>query len=486
MDPVTDSDPSAVQELSHSASISIDNVVYHGHDGGQSCASGIEQLTGFAGEGITYCLVVTNTGNTYLDRVKVDDTEISFLDTSTITMLAPGDSVTLYVPRTLDYSVENTANVQAMPVTPEGNLIDLEEVRDSDPSSVVLTTIADAQPSIKIENTVYLGHDYGGRCSTAGERATGEKDDDVVFCYKVTNNGETFLTNILISTNVSEVPDNSIGKLRPGEFEVVPFAYKIDGNITNMAVVTANPVMADLSDIPLLDDVSDSDPSGVLEVEKKSGPKDPYKPPTEPQKCMQNNYDDAGNDGELICAAKEVFLEEVTSDVTSCVEGQMFNATIEASIRLVSARYDVGWYIATDGGDSLDGTCVINGFQENHTYTVVESAGSTDEIGYVAWQSDLNSTVDNCGDVFTAGGGSNVDTPILVNVPITCTDENDDGNMDFSICFTWRTEETDGLCQLEDGLSVIPGETEACFCTRYDVPTITVVEPNDDEITPCR
>lgn len=488
-DDVSDSDPSSVTELAREPSVEVENTVYHGHDEGKSC-QGVEKVIGTLGDLVTYCFEVTNTGNTFLNEVKLSNTELSFTDTTTIEVLAPGQTITVPFESKVLYELANTVKVEAKPVSQDG--IPLEGtgiVMDSDVSEVSVYT-GDLRASISIQNTVYQGDDFGAQCATAGEIAAGAFGENVVFCYKVKNTGQTFLNTIRIATDVSEIPDNSIGILAPGEFELVKFVDQIEGNMTNTAIVTAKPVNGDGSSLPDMDDVTDSDPSSVITVKTKgdirSTEKEPYKPPGDPTGCMQDNYDKKGLDEDLVCATQDIYLEDLTSEVASCVIGDEITLDIDATIRLSSTRYDVGWYVATDGGDSLTGTCVVNGFQDPNEYKVLQGPKSSTDVGYVSWEEDIK-TNDSCGDVFLGPDTTGyINTPVLVNTTVVCSDANDDGNLDISLCFTWRTAETDEKCTLTDGETVVPGSAEACYCTRYDVPTVSIEDPPDDYVAPCR
>jgi hypothetical protein len=209
--------------------------------------------------------------------------------------------------------------------------------------------------------------------------------------------------------------------------------------------------------------------------------------------CMQTNWEDAGNKQNLVCRAKEVYLESVTSSRLSCNLGATVKLNLTAVIHFNAARYDPGWYVATDGGDALRGSCDINGLVEGYHNYVVSDGGKT--VGSVKWNSDFKGGNDKCGDVLIdGGGGADISVPFIRNVDMKCVDENNNGNLDFSVCFSWRVPGSDEFCTLSrtdprtkgTEADLYPGTPSKCFCARYDVPTITVVKPTSpDVINPC-
>ena len=349
-------------------------------------------------------------------------------------------------------------------------------------------------PNIQISNAVYLVGEDGASCDTAVEFVAADNGEGVVYCFTVTNTGFTHLNNIVLNDEELSFTQSSFGVLAPGESASVTHSSTISENLTNTAVVSANPVFPDGSDMPDQDDVSDSDPSAVsilVDDDDDTDDDDNEKDGTKPFNCLQHSYvDDAVNDDDLICTTKEVFLESIsTAEPISCTLGEMVNVTLSASIHLESSRYDLGWYVAADDGDALEGFCVVNGLQEGYEYNVVEGPGSTTEAGFVSWDADSAAGgSDSCGDVFLDGqqGGGNIDgVPFVVNKALRCSDENEDGNMDLTVCFTWRLEDTDDFCTLADSnpltqnklADLYPGNNSMCYCASYDIPTITVVTP---------
>ena len=113
----TDDDTAEVDEVA--PAIGVDKTVYAGHDAGASCA-GSESVAGVNGDAVTYCFAVTNTGDTDLADVAVDDADLG-IDQGDMTVLS-GDlspvwrrrrSVELFYETTIDGDLVNTATVTA-------------------------------------------------------------------------------------------------------------------------------------------------------------------------------------------------------------------------------------------------------------------------------------------------------------------------------------------------------------------------------------
>jgi hypothetical protein len=278
--------------------------------------------------------------------------------------------------------------------------------------------------------------------------------------------------------------------LAPGASKLIPFPKTINGNITNNVVVTANPCLSTGADISGAQDVTATDPSEVAEApphdgDTKSGDKNPYSPPGGPQGCIHDKWKAAGKTDELVCATKEVYLDSLASDKPlKCSQGEPITITINATLRIAGPRRDLGWYVATDGGDALDGQCVVNGLQKGNAYPIMDIDKGTKSVGSVAWGTDQKADGDQCGDVFVeSASGAHMLTPFVVSTTLPCTDDNEDGVLDLAVCFTWRTDANNGACTLSDNIPGAP--TGGCFCTRYDVPNVEVETPPGDVIAPC-
>jgi hypothetical protein len=208
--------------------------------------------------------------------------------------------------------------------------------------------------------------------------------------------------------------------------------------------------------------------------------------PTDPQSpdfnCMEDNWFKAKgkNGGGLVCAAKEVTLVDIQTERSVCREGEMFPIDFNATVKFNTARYDAGWYVALDGGDAMTGTCKMKYLKDNgeDPKVIFDAPDSDIAVGQIRWDNDFKGKNDVCGDVFMNSGGGGVlqHMNIAKEVRMMCTDKNDNGNMDFGICFSWRQPGRDDTCDPE---MLYPGSPSKCFCTRYEIPQITVEKLND-------
>jgi hypothetical protein len=251
-----------------------------------------------------------------------------------------------------------------------------------------------------------------------------------------------------------------------------------------------------------------------VQGDSRSGDKVPYTgdtpDPDTPTKCMQEHWNDAGFTKDLVCRKREVYMGKLSSARATCKEGDKIKVTVDSSIHFHSDRYDSGWFVAVDGGDALVGSCVLKTLFPNQNYNVIADDDicnpSCDpdmtSVGTVTWNQDPYSLAngkepaDKCGDViFNGGGGGQIpDYPLLVDIEIACVDDNSDGNLDVSICTTWRSDKSDGFCTYDDDdpatqgdlADTYPAHPLQCFCARYDVPSITVIKKTSDTVvSPC-
>jgi hypothetical protein len=423
-------------------------------------------------------------------------------------------------------------------------------------------------PGIKVHNSVYAGKDFGMGCGRLGKKSVADSTKaPVIYCFEVVNTGNTRLNNVVLTNSeLNGFFDNSIHHLEPGESKIVPFIHELMGDLVNNVVVSAIPVLPDGTPIENFGTIKATDSSEVIDViartrKLKGDSASKYASPvTGLNDCIQKQWEESGNAGELICATRDVVsLGAVAAQEKSkCVAGYTATVTIDASVIVaVNTLYDLGWYIDTaPQGDSMQGdTCIVNGLIEPNEYSVVNAKHPTVPFGDVKWGTNLGSADDDntgfnnadlddkliaaggqlskkknddrkkkrkqrrlnpipgndngdgddafsgnddtvggmdngdgdeCGDIYIHGEDEAlIKMPIAVEVTLACEDANEDGNLDFPICFTWRLN---GAAECTFGTNLPEKNTGGCFCTRVDLPNVHVIEvitPPVNDTAPC-
>ena len=268
---VTATNPLEVGLIPFKPNIFINNTVYLGTDGkGAKCgtAAALEKVTDIYGSKVTYCFIVTNTGDTWLNTLSIQNRAINY--TATISgIMAPGEKRTLFAEKLLYQDLDNMAIVMGNPVLSDGlPITGSTRVVNQDPSAVKKLTFI---PSIKVENTVYLGKDGGKKCGTieAVEFVTDYYDKPVTYCFKVKNTGETSLKSVELVDNELGYSNKTIGTLASGNYTMLFLEKKVATSLSNMANVTGKPAMADGRDLLDLSPVKCADPSQVALKDNK-------------------------------------------------------------------------------------------------------------------------------------------------------------------------------------------------------------------------
>jgi uncharacterized repeat protein (TIGR01451 family) len=156
---------------------------------------GSELVTVLSGAPVTYCYAVTNTGDTAIGSVVVDDGGV----TIAIGDLAPGQSGngSAGVIATADTSTAATASGTT---TATGTPV------SSPPDAAGVDVIS---PALAIEKTASTG----GTCP-GSELITVLSGAQVTYCYKVTNTGDTAVSGVVVNDSGAAV---TLGDLLPGQ-----------------------------------------------------------------------------------------------------------------------------------------------------------------------------------------------------------------------------------------------------------------------------
>lgn len=479
-------------------SILVANTVYKGQNDGASCNDTTiakELVSDVAQTLLTYCYNVTNTGNTWLKSPVIENPSlVATHKTPDTYLLAPGESYYVYfdvnqdsgkTPVKITGSLRNVATVTGTAVWKTGALIDsrTNSVRNSDPSEV---RVVEYSPGVDISNTVFVGD---GDCASKGaETALGGLGAPITYCFLITNIGNTYLRQIMV-TNPNTKPtfaNTRTELLPPGGSYLLTLNSTLDSNYTNDVSVIATPALPDGTILTQFPKTEDTDPSSIVALIRKMTSRSTERElPNKPTECMTPHWRDGGGRTDLICRANDITITSIKTERRTCVEGENVTLTAEAKLLFKTTLYDAAWFVALDGGDAKLGKCILKGLSPGNDYTVLDPSESGETVGAVAWNSDALGGNDECGDVLIEGGGGLVKASFFSNVTMTCTDTNNDGNMDFSVCFSWRSASTDGFCTLSNnhektrGLlaDAYPASNMKCRCVRVEIPTVTVDKP---------
>lgn len=358
----TDDDTAEVEEVN--PAIDIQKTVLAGHHNRNACP-GSELVIGEDGDAVTYCYVITNTGDTYLNNFVFVDADLGITRTLPF-LLPPGAIITGTMQTIINGDLVNTGSVTANPVDENGEDIpNVGDVSDDDTAEVQVVAAA-----IQIENTVYAGHNDGAFCP-GGELVAGDLGDPVTYCFVVTNTGDTHLNGIQISDNDLGIKLSSDVLLAPGASVTLHVESTINGDLVNTAVVTANPVNETGQDLPNVDDVSDDDTS---EVEKNT-----------PDINLQTTVY-VGHDSGAGCPGGELASGVTGSNVTYCfvvtnTSGETLdNITINDSTLAITQDQ----MTLLSGGSSLaPGETLVYYYQTTITNELINTATvtATDEGG---------------------------------------------------------------------------------------------------------
>jgi len=208
-----------------------------------------------AGETATYDIVVTNTGNVDLTDVVVTDTlKGTFVQSPEIGNLKVGESKTLSyqyrIPKDAKGIVNNIAIAEGKtPPTKENP--DGIPVKSEDDEDIV---VIGSNPSIHIEKYA--------------DKQIVKPGDEVTYTLEVKNDGDTDLTDVVITDDHFELENGTIGELKVGETKLITYVATIPENIQigdkipNVATVTGKEVVT--PDQPI--DPDDPTPAEPKEV----------------------------------------------------------------------------------------------------------------------------------------------------------------------------------------------------------------------------
>jgi hypothetical protein len=183
--------------------------------------------------------------------------------------------------------------------------------------------------------------------------------------------------------------------------------------------------------------------------------------------CVQDQalLDNDPNNNNLQCTANDVTIAKynILNGVTSCIAGE--DVTVELQAEVVGgsqARYDIGLFIALDGGTGLTGLCSRDFLTP--TATVGGSTNLTSGVGPFL---NLENNADKCGDVQQ----NQLNLRNLQTITIKCEDEDNDGILDVGSCISWENQDDVTCTSL---LQTIPGAQSKCRCEPVQIGNVVV------------
>ncbi|MEZ5525143.1 MAG: hypothetical protein R3E62_09335 [Pseudomonadales bacterium] len=160
------------------------------------------------------------------------------------------------------------------------------------------------------------------------------------------------------------------------------------------------------------------------------------------------------------CTANDVRISRINvlDGPTQCEEGKLVTIdSLEAEVLGgAKQRYDIGMYLALDGGDAKSS---VSGANDGCRRDILNPAGVNLE------QDDA---ADMCNDIEQGV----TETKPLANLEIECQDTDGDGFLDVGTCLSWDNNAKDTCVDVND---VVPGTPSKCRCEPIRVGDIVVI-----------
>ncbi len=284
LDPVSDSNDAGVDVpvVVPVASVVLEKTVLAGDAAVCPGVEGTDELVvDDAGSAVTYCYRVVNSGETSLLPVTLDDPSLGIADGDMALVsgdpslpLPPGGELVYSFVTVIDGPLTGVAVTEGVPVDSAGTPIpDLDPVSDSNDAGVDVESSGSLPaPSITLEKTVL---DPGGGCP--GVEGTDEllvtmPDAPAQFCYRITNTGNTALTQITLDDPDIDVTEDDlvveigtlVSPLLAGEEVVATLPVEgVEG--VSEAVVAGVPALDDGTPLGL-DPVTAANDAGIVTV----------------------------------------------------------------------------------------------------------------------------------------------------------------------------------------------------------------------------
>lgn len=123
-------------------------------------------------------------------------------------------------------------------------------------------------PKVSIKNTVIHQPNAGAKCGTsaAKEKVVGLFDDEVTYCWYVKNEGNTYLSEVVVTNGFFKYSKKLSEPLPPGKGKLLVFGGRINRKLVNIAYVEAKPAHKNGKCFSGQPRVSAKDDSGVDKI----------------------------------------------------------------------------------------------------------------------------------------------------------------------------------------------------------------------------
>ena len=280
-DPIGDQD-SATVEIIHPA-LQLQKTVYLGHDGGASCP-GTDRVAGTNGAAITYCFLISNSGDATLTNAVLDDAGVPGFSPTHLGTLATGAFASVFFESILLANHVNSATVTAF--TAIGTLVEAEDSAE----------VVEISPGLDIQLTVYRGQDSGAACP-GSDFLQATNGNPVTFCLVVENTGDTPLTSLVIVAESLGIGPIPVGALEADGLFATSVAAVVTSSLTHVATV------------------SGTDPNGDTIGDQDSATVEIIHPALQLQKTVY-----LGHDGGLSCPGSELATDTNGAPITFCFQ----------------------------------------------------------------------------------------------------------------------------------------------------------------------
>lgn len=242
--------------------VDLAKTIYVGHDGAANCGTAGELATVDAGDPVTWCFTVTNSGDTHLNDISIADPDLPGSPFAAPGVLAPGASTTIHVETSAGADLTNNATVSTTPSDSIGTTIPhLTAPSDSDTAQVEVVA-----PGIEVDKTIVAGP--SGDCANGVETIEAVAGATLTWCFAVMNIGDTDLADVVVNDPALGVTGLAVGDLDVGQSATVSVDSTATADLNNTADVTGTPV--DDTGDPLSDVSAPTDDDRAT-VDVKSG-----------------------------------------------------------------------------------------------------------------------------------------------------------------------------------------------------------------------